>query len=148
MSKQLIYRLIIVVLLISNLLLLGFCFYSKPPHPPMPKQIIIKKLNFDKAQIAKFEVLIKSHRDGIIAREESIKTKKNELYSSLAETANNSKTELLISEIGKSQTEIENLHYKHFEEIKKLCREEQLPAFKELSKELVNLFFRHRMKRK
>jgi len=148
MNKQLINRLIIAALLISNLLLLGFCFFSKPPHPPRPKQLIIKKLDFDKTQIAKFEALIKSHQDGIIALEESIKTKKNELYSSLAESTESSKTEMLISEIGKTQSEIEKLHYRHFEEIKKLCREDQLPAYKELSKELVNLFFKHRMKRK
>ena len=148
MNKKTLNRIIIAVLLTSNLLLLGFIFFARPPHPPMPKQVIIKKLGLDKNQSEKYLLLTKKHREAVIVLESKIKDKKNELYRNLSTTADSADTNAAAVEIGKIQTEMEQLHYAHFLEIKNLCRKEQLPAFNELSKELVDLFFRHRMKKK
>lgn len=148
MNKKILNSIIIVVLIATNLFLLGFIFFSKPPHPPMPKQVIIKKLGLDKTQTANYLQLTKAHHEVVIALESKIKEKKNELYSTLANGNGNVNVDSLANAIGQIQTEIEHTHYKHFIEIKNLCRKEQLPAFNELSKELGDLFFRHRKKKK
>jgi len=46
----------------------------------------------------------------------------------------------LITVINLNQKQIEETHFKHFEDIKKLCKPEQLDDFKEFSKELGRLF--------
>jgi hypothetical protein len=148
MNKKTLNSIIIAVLLTSNLILLGFIFFSKPPHPPMPKQVIIKKLGLDKTQTADYLQLTKAHQEAVIALESKIKEKKKELYITLANANGNTNVDSLANAIGQIQTEIEHTHYKHFTEIKNLCRKEQLPAFNELSKELGDLFFRHRKKKK
>jgi hypothetical protein len=93
-------------------------------------------------------LLVKSHRDALIALESRIKDSKKELYTNLANTNGNTNIDSIAIVIGQIQTEIEHTHYKHFQEIKDLCRKEQIPAFNELSKELGDLFFRHRKKKK
>ena len=114
----------------------------------MPKEVIIKKLGFDKDQKAEYLQLTKAHHEDVMALESNIKEKKKELYSTLANGNGNANVDSLAKAIGQIQTEIEHTHYKHFTEIKNLCRKEQLPAFNELSKELGDLFFRHRKKKK
>ncbi len=148
MNKKTLNRIIIAVLLTSNLILLGFIFFSRPPRPPMPKEVIIKKLGFDKDQKAEYLQLTKAHHEAVMALESKIKEKKKELYSTLSATEDSAIINAAASEIGQIQTEIEYTHHKHFTEIKNLCRKEQLPAFNELSKELGDLFFRHRKKKK
>jgi protein CpxP len=147
MTKRILNRVLIAVLLISNLLLLGFIFFSKPPHPPRPKHIIVKKLSFDKGQIAKYESLIKTHQEGIMQLEAKMKASKTALYKSLLKNEDNPTNDSLFAELGNTQIEIEKLHYQHFREIKKICRTEQIPAFEALSGELVNLFNRGGMKK-
>ncbi len=148
MNKKTLNRIIIAVLLTSNLILLGFIFFSRPPRPPMPKEVIIKKLGFDKDQKAEYLQLTKVHHEAVMALESKIKEKKKELYSTLANANGNTNVDSLAKAIGQIQTEIEHTHYSHFTAIKNLCRKEQLPAFNELSKELGDLFFRHRKKKK
>jgi hypothetical protein len=147
MNKKTLNRLLIAVLLITNLLLLGFIFFSKHPHPPGPKHFIVKKLGFDREQIEKYEGLIKSHQEAMQKLESKMKASKNELYSSLSKNEDKPANDSLLVELGKTQIEIEKLHYQHFSEIKKICRKEQIPAFEALTVELVNLFNRGGMKK-
>ena len=65
---------------------------------------------------------------------------KSQLYSNLIDQNEPTNTDSLIIEIGKKQIEIEQIHYKHFQEIKGLCKPEQQKAFKELSLDIVKLF--------
>jgi hypothetical protein len=46
----------------------------------------------------------------------------------------------VIAELGAAQQHVERIHYRHFEEIRMLCRPEQLPLFNELSAELAAIF--------
>lgn len=147
MNKKTLNRIIIAVLLTSNLILLGFIFFSRPPRPPMPKQFIIKKLGFDKVQIEKYEGLIKTHQEAMFQLESKMKVSKKELYSSLSRYDDMQANDSLLAELGKTQIEIEKLHYQHFSEIKKICRKEQIPAFEALSVEFVNLFSRGGIKK-
>lgn len=145
MNKIKLISLIAVGLLISNLLLAGFIMFRRPPHPPHdgPRNIIIDKLHFDEAQVKAYDVMIKGHQDSIRQAQDNIRSLKNELYSLLPAGTNNTGKDSLIEQLGALQIKIENIHYHHFEDIKKLCHEDQQIAFADLTKEIAALFAPH-----
>ena len=148
MNRRSLNIIFISILILSNLVLAGFILFRKPPHPPKPREIIIRKLNFDKEQAEKYDLLIKAHQESIIVNEKKMLSLKNGLYGSLSKNGHGSNSDSLSLEIGKIQTEMERIHYSHFLEIKKLCKAEQLPAFEALTVELAKMFSRPQMKRK
>lgn len=143
MSKIKLIGFIAIGLLISNLILLSFLFHNKdkPPLREGPKKIIIERLHFDPKQIADYEKLIGGHRKKINEMDSLIIVTKNQLYAHL-----NSNNQLLIdslqNKLGQFQIEIEKVHYNHFLDIKKLCRENQMDDFNALIKDLSHLFGR------
>lgn len=150
MNKIKLLTILCIGLFITNLMLLWFLLSNKPGNHPGgegPKKVIIEKLGFDKAQVAEYEKQIQWHRSEIDRSQEKLMKLKNELYASL--TSNEDKKDSLIMEICAVQEQIENIHYKHFLDIKSLCKPEQQKAFEELTKEIARLFApQHPPKRK
>jgi protein CpxP len=143
MSKVKLLAIITVCLLILNLFLIGFLVTQKPALAKReePKKYIIETLNFDAVQIKKYQLLIDEHRSSIKHARHKMMRLKNELYTSLQDTSYLVHTaDSLITEIGKTQTEIEHIHYAHFKAIKQLCKPEQQAAYSELTLELAKLF--------
>lgn len=158
MQKSRLLILVIVGLLASNLLLAGYIIAARnngqasgrpegaPPHGG-PRNLIIERLKLNEQQVAKYDELIQWHRGNVDRLDEQIRQLKNELYSTLNQQQDERKRDSLIEEIIKQQQEIEHIHYKHFEDIKELCTEQQQPAFAELTKEIAALFGRPPHKR-
>ncbi len=142
MNKNKLYILLIFGLLASNLMLLGYLLTTKTHEKSLPRkrEIIIEKLNFDKEQIVQYDELIHLHKKEILDQETTMKELKQQLYSNLKNIENKSKTDSLAIEIGKIQTEIEHIHYTHFEGIKKICHGSQMDDYNELINELAQLF--------
>lgn len=152
MDKTKLLTISVIVLLLLNLGTLGFLFLtsSNGGHPhgnndfrgrTEPKEIIIEKLNFDSKQISEYEKLIQWHRREISTIEDKIRTTKIELYLQLHEkTINDTTKDSLVNALATYQKQIENTHFKHFQDIKKLCRKEQLDDFNSLTEELSRLF--------
>lgn len=146
-------------LLASNLLLAGYILAGRKstvemerpdgPPPPQhgPRDLIIKRLGFSGAQVEAYDKLITWHRGEIGRNEERMRNLKNELYATLNEAPNAEKRDSLIEQIVATQREIEHIHYKHFEDIRDLCTEDQKPAFHELTNEIAALFGRPPHKR-
>ena len=131
-----------IVLLVTNVILVGIILFGKPGHPKFagPKNIIIEKLGFDENQKKEYDLLIEKHQAGIQKAEAEIKVLKNELYRTLTSGAETNVRDSLISQLGKQQEGIENLHYNHFLELKSICKESQLKSFESLTSELAALF--------
>jgi hypothetical protein len=146
MTKQKLLIFLVTGLICTNLLLVGFLFFRRMHHPPQPKHLIIDKLKFDGEQIQKFESNIKTHRDKVKEEEKKILSLKNELYSNLSKSQSNV-NDSLINEISKVTASLENIHISHFKEIKSICRENQLSAYEELTKEFSGLFNTRRRKK-
>ena len=152
MDKTKLLTFSVIALLLLNLGTLSFLFLTNPngnhPHGtpnfkggPEPKEIIIEKLNFDSNQIAQYEKLIQVHRKEISSIEDEIRKTKEELYFQLHENSiNNATKDSLIDALAAYQKQIENIHFKHFQDIKKLCKKEQLDDFNALTEELSRLF--------
>jgi hypothetical protein len=107
----------------------------------MPREIVIKKLGFDEQQIKAYEVLIKDHQQKIKFLNDAIRAKKNELYTHLKTDATPiNRNDSLVIQLADYQSQIETTHYNHFLDIKKLCRQEQLKKYDELTTELAKIF--------
>jgi protein CpxP len=147
MEKTKLLTIAVIGLLLINLGTLGFLLLNnkqhRPPHGDRtePKEIIIEKLNLDKNQQSEYTKLIQWHRGEITRLDDNIRQAKNELYAQLNETETNSKTkDSLIAIINSNQNLIEQTHFKHFEDIKKLCRKDQMDDFNALTEELSRIF--------
>lgn len=133
----------VIVLLLLNLATIGFVILSKPAgrNRPEPREIIIEKLNFDENQKKEYEQLIYWHRSQIDELDEKILITKKELYLQLLKNEVDKKTkDSLINSLLQYQNQIENIHFKHFEDIKHLCRKDQLKNFEDFTKELSKIF--------
>ncbi len=136
----------IIALLVINLIILSFLFMGhkkknrqKNDKREGPMQIISKKLDFNDEQIASFKEIVKAHRENVQSKDKEIKQIKIAIFNSLgSDTPAN--IDSLTTRIGSIQSTIEAAHYNHFAAIKKLCTEDQLPKFTELSKELSKMF--------
>lgn len=106
-----------------------------------PRAIIIEKLNFDENQQKEYQQLIYWHRNQIDELDEKIWETKKKLYLQLQNKELDVKTkDSLIALLSKYQKQIETTHFNHFQDIKKLCRKNQLNNFNELTKELSRMF--------
>lgn len=140
MTRIKIVSFVCVLLLVSNAVLLVF-FFKKPPHHHGPKQQIIERLGFDEKQIKDYEKTIVNHRSQIHSKEKEIIQLKNKLYKELNCVEDKQIQDSLIQLLGKKQEEIEQIHFKHFQEIKQLCtKPEQMRKFERLTRELGRLF--------
>ncbi len=148
MEKTKLLTITVIGLLLLNTGTLGFLFFNgpnehRPPHGgrPEPKAIIIEKLHFDDKQQKEYAELIKWHRGEIKKLDSNIRQTKNELYSQLNQTEVNLKTkDSLITLLNSYQNQVEETHFKHFEDIKKLCHQDQLEDFNELTEDLSRIF--------
>ena len=142
----------VIGLLLLNLATIGFLFLSGPKnhrpeqnHRTEPRAIIISKLHFDVAQQKEYNKIIKWHQEEIRKLDDNIRETKNELYSQLMQPQVDVKIkDSLIAVLNGYQKQIEETHFKHFQDIKKLCHEEQLDNFNDLTQELSGIFARNK----
>ncbi len=134
-------KIIIAVLLISNLLLVGFLFMgkNKKHQRKIPSEIIIEKLRFDDSQQSSYQELIEVHRKSVQKTHEKIVKTKNRFYKSLKDESP-SINDSLRNEIIKGIKEIETLHFNHFQYIKELCSDSQKEKFNNMVDELSTIF--------
>ena len=147
MEKTKLLTIAVIGLLVINFGTLGFLLLGpkghKQPHEgrPKPKEIITDKLHFDANQQKDYAELIKWHHGQIEKLDENIRNAKNELYSQLSQAETNIKAkDSLIAMINSNQKQIEVTHFKHFEDIKKLCHKDQMEDFNDLTEELSRIF--------
>jgi protein CpxP len=153
MNRTKLLTIAVIGLLLINLGTLGVMMMHKPPRPPHgeipppppngegPKQIIIDRLHFDENQQKQYEVFISEHRKKTDDLHNASKELHNQLYIMLkSESIDKAKSDSLIEEIADNQKAIENLNFNHFQEIKSICKPEQLEDFNELAGELAMLF--------
>ena len=147
MSKLTLLTIAVVVLLVLNLGVAGFLFLQKPPlaqggprpFEHGPRNRIIAMLHFEKEQVEQYEELIRGHRASVRLLDERIRTVKTNLYQTLNEQES-SVSDSLINELSELQKQVENVHYTHFLEIKRLCKPDQLAYFQELTGHLADFF--------
>ena len=156
MEKTKLLTIAVVSLLVLNLATVGFLLLSGPngnhPRPeqgregrPKPKEIVIKKLHFDVNQQKEYDKLIQWHQGEIKTIEDHIRESKDALYQILSTSEIDIKSkDSLINALSLHQKEIESTHFKHFQDIKKLCHKDQIEDFNNLTEELGRIFSKGR----
>jgi hypothetical protein len=141
MTKLFVTRIAALLMLVINIVLISLMVFHKPRRGDGgPKKMIIEKLHFDADQIASYDELIIKHRQEIEGVEKEIIAIKNSLYSSLRDMEDTGLKDSLLNMLGSKQSKIDLIHYLHFEDIKGLCRPDQMPAFDAMTKELSSYF--------
>ena len=136
----------VIGLLLLNIGIICFLYFSRPNRKleqinKSPKEIIIEKLHFDTNQIDKYETVIKIYKDQIDSLDFRNKEIKSELYSQLkSPVVAKAKKESIINLFLANQKRIEELHFKHFQDIKNICKASQLKDFNILTEELGKMF--------
>ncbi len=141
-------------LFLLNIGLIFFLVGRRPSPRHGPKHKIIQLLELDSKQVKEYEEMIKIHEGNITAQDEKIVALKQELYKGLID--NQVDTDSLLALLSKEKTIVEKMHYRHFNDLEKLCKDDQKDNFKKLTKELTKLFSvkerrgkkRHKMKKK
>ncbi len=149
MSKLRLLILAVVGLLLINFAVVSWFFFqpSQPQHPDNrmprgedgPKKMIIERLHFSPEQVQEYEALIKGHRASIRATEDSIRSAKNNLYQTL-NSNNAEQKDSLITKLSDLHQQIEQIHYNHFTDIRKICKPDQLDDFNRLTEDLARFF--------
>jgi hypothetical protein len=140
MSKNKLFIVAMMVLVALNLGLMWQLFRRPPHHGQSNRNIIIERLNFDESQVKTFDELVTAHQKAIRLSEEALREYKSELYAKALAQNDTAMSREIIAKITAMQTSMEWVHYNHFEDIRSLCRPEQLPAFNELTGELAGMF--------
>jgi len=151
MERTKLLTITVIGLLLLNFATIGFLFLSgpkghKPPNDmpvgrPNPKEIIIERLHFDVNQQREYDKIIQWHKDEIKRLDDGIREAKNDLYAQLKEPQIDLKIkDSLIAVINSNQKQIEATHFKHFEDIKKICHKGQIEDFNDLTEELSRIF--------
>jgi len=145
--KTKLLTIVIIVLVLLNVGTLGFLIYNGPMrhgsrhHGEGPKRLIIEKLHFDEQQVEQYEKLIHWHRSTIDALDQKVFETKNQLYVQLLKTNVDAKVEdSLINAIAGYQKQIEQTHFKHFRDIKTICKPNQIEYYNDLTESLAELF--------
>jgi protein CpxP len=136
MKKSLIRNGFIIVLLLSNALFIYKWFMAPERRHHGPRNEIIEKLHFDEKQVVEYDALICDHRKAIESAERQLQSQKQQLYSNLNAPFSDS----ILDELLKVEAKIEHIHFNHFKDIEKLCKPEQKKYFKELNREIADLF--------
>ncbi len=142
MNKVKLLTIVSICLLVINLGMLWFIVSHKPgpSRKEGPKKMVIEKLQLDASQTQEYEKMIEWHKSEVEKSEQQMLSLKNQLYLSLKQNSKTDEVDSVIADIGKIQKTIEHTHYKHFEDIKTLCKPEQLALYDKFCEEIAKLF--------
>lgn len=143
MNKEKFLTITTIALLAANLMLIWFLVSHRPHRPGQdgPRNRVIEKLSLDADQVKSYDQLIEWHKSEIERTRKQMSELKNQLFSTLVgDSSLSTEKDSVINKIGALQMEIENIHYKHFSDLKRLCKPEQQKAFAEFSFEIAKLF--------
>ncbi len=155
MTKTKLLSIAVIGLLLLNIAMVAFLYFSKGTKRPGskgdmqkgglemqkegPRNLIIERLHFTDAQTVQYDSLISVHKKSIANLDDSIRLAKNELYHSLAEN-NSGDRDNLIAKLGLLQRKIELTHYNHFADIRKICKPAQYDDYTSLTNDLAEFF--------
>ncbi|GAB2598707.1 Spy/CpxP family protein refolding chaperone [Spirosoma areae] len=152
MERTQLLTIAVIGLLLLNLLTIGFVVMKlnqpsfadrsdqRPGHEG-PADIIIERLHFDQSQQQAFGQIRKAHH----AQTEQLQKQMRQLVSSyygLLASAHPDSTQAIAfsQEIAQNQQEQAQLNFRHFQEIRALCRPDQQADFTKLAGDLARLF--------
>jgi len=141
MDKVKLYKYSIAALIFLNIAVIAFFLFAKPKHPPTKKHFraeLIKTLRLNKQQKPVFKKLAGMHNDKM----KVINQKQQKLilpyFESLAKPNDSINTNNILTQYQQLEREKLEVTYLHFEEVKNLLNDEQLPLFEGLIEKFID----------
>lgn len=107
------------------------------PQEGGPKKMIVKKLNFDEAQKAAFQESIEQHQQKTRPLHEELQQVKSTYLLNQDQSA---AEDSLSKRFGIIHAELLKAHKEHFADLKRICKPEQMDAYKELMENIGSAF--------
>jgi hypothetical protein len=85
----------------------------------------------------RYDTLIAQHRKRLFALDAQLQAQRKTLYGTVGKGAN---IDSLLPALHQTQRDIEQVHYDHFQDIRALCKANQIPLFEQLTQDLAALF--------
>ena len=131
----------IVVLVLLNAVLVAVIFRNTPERREEPRHFVIKVLELDRDQQLRYEQLIYQHRQ----QADKLRQEVNQLQRSLVELLKTSQPDLekadsITALIAAHRKEVEMSNFRHFSDIRALCRPEQQEKFDALVEQIAAKF--------
>lgn len=131
---------LVVVLVIVNVLSLGYIWYGYRPGADRgprdgrgPGGLVLKELQFDQKQQEEFEKLRNEHHTAMRSIGEQERTLHDELFRSLSRGSDTSDyADSLIHRIAMLRIENEQITYRHLAQVRRMCTPEQQQKFDEM----------------
>jgi len=138
MKKNLLLYILLGFLVVMNGFFL-FKHFSTPdqngPQRPAPGNFIAKQLEFDAAQLQKFEALDRAHREKMNTILEDIMESKDALFDRVSdETVDNSDIDSITTQIANKEKGKELETFRFFKAVGEICNEDQKVRFKAIIK--------------
>ena len=105
-----------------------------------PRNEIIERLHFDAAQVTEYDLLIVKHRKLVGEKEKEIQGLRTSLFMGVSDGIDLKLKDSWIRQIGVLHADIQQIHYSHFLDIRRICKPEQQKDFALLTKDLANMF--------
>ena len=142
-------RLVIVLLVLSLIAVSAFWFFKgfgtqgnggRAGQGGGPRNEIIDRLHFDAAQVTQYDSLIVTHRKMVGEKEKEIRGLRTALFMGVSDGIDSKLKDSWIRQIGVLHADIQQIHYSHFLDIRRICKPEQQKDFALLTKDLANMF--------
>lgn len=131
MKQQNILKILVILLVIVNAGTLGFFWFTKPPHPPLPgppPRTLTEGLGFDQQ---KQTILNKMEEEHHLAKR-ALLDKDRELHDKLFNSlGNKNASDSLVEAIGKNLKEVESMTIEFFNSVYSMCDDDQKSQLKE-----------------
>lgn len=145
MEKVKLYKIVIVVLLLVNILTLGALWFGKPNHPrPMPHErdmtFLSKELGMTGSNKDRLDAMETKHHTDKRALLEKNKLLREQLFGLLKTNASDTMAiNVFVNSILYNQKEIELMTYYHFKQVKEMCNAEQQQKLEETIAEAIRM---------
>ena len=137
MSKKTL-NIVLVALLLVNIATLTLLWMKPGKGHEKPKgERLVHKLSFDETQKESFFVLREGHGQAVQDLEHSNHEIRKQ-YSSLMESNDLVTLDSLTNLVGANVAQIESLNFRHFQDIRKLCRDDQIEKFDRMMEHMSN----------
>lgn len=142
-------RLVIVLLVLNLIAVSAFWFFNgfgtqgnggRDGQGGGPRNEIIDRLHFDAAQVTEYDSLIVKHRKLVGQKEKEIQGLRTLLFMGVSDGIDSNLKDSWMRQIGVLHADIQQIHYSHFLDIRRICKPEQQKDFALLTKDLAKMF--------
>lgn len=135
---------IVILLLIANIttiVLFWLGMKNNHPHPPQPaSEFLIKELGFNDSQRTQYESLIKIHQSQTRALREEMKIAKDSFFGLLSsKETNDSIKNRIAANIASVNSQLDDITFDHFKEVRKICDASQQQKFDAVIKDVIRM---------